>query len=73
MNLTAEIWLAECLQKHGVPWAFDGLTSREDRRNVIRGAIMNHGLSAVVAGKNRDGKPQTYAQCFEQVYEEPLK
>lgn len=72
MNLSAEIWLAERLQKHGVPWVFDGLTSRTERMQQIRGAITNGGLTTVIAGKNRDGKPRTYAQLFEHVYGEPL-
>ncbi len=70
VNLPAELWLANRLKQHG-PDVFQGLTTREDRMQRIRSAITSNQLSSVVVGK-KDGKPETYAECFQRLYGEPL-
>jgi hypothetical protein len=69
-QLDGEMWLAERLGELGVR-VFDGLTDRAQRIERFRAAIETVG-SHVIAGRRRDGKPETYAQVFERLYAEPL-
>ncbi len=69
-ELRHEIWLAQRLERHGVA-VLAGITTSNDRRERIRTAILEHCLSAVIAG-SRARKPETYAQLFERLYGEPL-
>ena len=69
-ELHHELWLAQRLQRHGVA-VFAGDTTPAVRRERMRAAILEHCLSAVIAG-SRQRKPETYAQVFERLYGEPL-
>jgi len=70
-DLDRESWLAERLRQHGA-WIFDGVTDRDERCKRARSAIQAHELAAVIAGRGRDGKPETYSEVFARVYSEKL-
>jgi len=69
-HLDREAWLAQRLGEHGAG-VFTGITDRDVRRERIRAAILEHGLTEVIVGRH-EGKPQTYAQVFERLYGTPL-
>lgn len=69
-TLRQELWFAQRLTDHRAG-IFDGLTDRDTRRERFRAAILDHGLTEVIVGR-QDGKPATYAQAFEQLFGEPL-
>jgi hypothetical protein len=70
-NLEAEAWLTERLKDHGVDLYADGpvFTHFRDR---LRKVITDNRIESVIIGR-REGKPETYAACFERLYEQPLK
>jgi hypothetical protein len=68
--LEQELWLARRLREHGAA-VFEGVTDRDTRRERMRAAILEHGLAQVVVGR-REGKPCTYGEAFEILYEEKL-
>lgn len=70
--LDAELWLVKRLGEHGVR-VFDGVTDTASRSERVRAAIRTHRLTAVIAGKGKDGKTKTYAQAFEAVYGQKLE
>jgi len=70
--LDAETWLAKRLGQHGAN-VFDGVTDTASRRERVREAILEHGLTTVIVGKGKDGKTKTYAQAYEAVYGEKLE
>jgi len=70
--LEQELWLARRLREHGARIT-DGVTTREERRERMRAAILENGLASVVLGRGKSGKPMTYAQAFEALYSEPLE
>lgn len=81
--MDAEAWLRQRLTDHGALENVPGLkhqvrdvtmgvTTIAMRAERLRQVIVRHGLSAVVAGGSRKGKPETYAELFERIYGEPL-
>lgn len=68
-ELVAEQWLARRLQI-GLNWD-SGVTTREQRRDLIRRAILLQGLANERAGFRR-GYPETWEQLFERVFRQPL-
>lgn len=68
-EVIVELWLARRL---GLPlnWAA-GVTTRDQRRETIRAAILDRNLADAVAG-NAKGKPETWAQLFQRVYRQPI-
>jgi hypothetical protein len=68
-EVIVELWLARRL---GLPlsWAA-GVTTRDQRRDKIRAAILDRNLADAVAG-NAKGKPETWAQLFQRVYRQPI-
>ncbi len=69
-NVVVEAWMA---QKLGLPMSWDGgVTTREERRERIRRAIVDTGRESAIAGK-RAGQPcETWQALFERVYRQPL-
>lgn len=69
-NAVVEAWMAYRL---GLPPSWDGgITTREERRERIRRAIVGEGRQFAIAGK-RPGKPaETWEQLFQRVYGQPL-
>jgi hypothetical protein len=69
-EVIVELWLARRL---GLPlsWAA-GVTTRDQRRETIRAAILAKGLANDVAGKRPNKTPETWAQVFQRVYARPL-
>lgn len=65
-EVIVELWLARRL---GLPlnWAA-GVTTRDQRRDRIRAAILAKGLANDVAGKRPNKTPETWAQLFQRVY-----
>lgn len=70
-KLDREIWLATRLRQHGVK-VFDGVTDPEVRRERFRESILEAGISEVVVGRGKDGKPENYGTLFERLYGQPL-
>ncbi len=68
-EVIVELWLARRL---GLPlsWAA-GVTTRDQRREKIRAAILDRNLADAVAG-NAKGKPETWAQLFQRFYRQPI-
>jgi hypothetical protein len=68
-EVIVELWLARRL---GLPlsWAA-GVTTRDQRRDKIRAAILDRNLADAVVG-NAKGKPETWAQLFQRVYRQPI-
>lgn len=79
-RMDREVWLSGRLkakaQQHAelaVHEIFQGDTTFEVRRERVRQAILQSGISEEVAGRGKDGKQRTFAQAFEMVYGEPLQ
>jgi DNA-binding LacI/PurR family transcriptional regulator len=69
----AEMWFARRLEEHGYH-VFLGATTREQRRDRIRQAIIDRGCDCVIVGKRPGtGKPETYEQAFQRFYGEQLR
>lgn len=68
----AEAYLARRLGEHGRQ-VFIGSTDSGVRREKFRTAILEHGLDAVIVGRNLAGKTENYAQLFERIFNEPLE
>lgn len=69
-EIVAEQWLARRLQI-GLNWD-SGVTTREQRRELIRQAIERKGVADERAGW-RNGHPETWSQLFRRVYRTPLQ
>lgn len=68
-RLAVELWLSQRLREHGVPSVTAGLTDETERRERVRRGILDHGLRAVIVGRNsQTRKPETYEQLFARVY-----
>lgn len=67
----AETFLARRLGEHGAR-VFLGLTDQANRKDRFRAAINEHGLDAVIVGRNLAGKTETYEQLFQRIFNEPL-
>lgn len=71
IKLSDEAWLARRMREHGGGDIFQGTTDTVIRKDRLRSAIKDGGLSAVVVGAN-DHKPVTWGAAFERLYGEPL-
>lgn len=69
--LAHEMWLADRLGQHGVK-IFTGDTVPEQRMKRFREAIKGAGIACVIVGRNKQGDPETYEDCFARLYREPL-
>jgi hypothetical protein len=69
-KLVIEAWMA---RKLGLPLSWDGgVTTREERRERIRAAILEQQREGAVAGR-RHGQPcETWAQLFLRVYSQSI-
>jgi hypothetical protein len=65
-KLVVEAWMARRL---GLPLSWDGgITTREDRREIIRAAILEKQCGGAIAGR-RHGQPcETWNQLYQRVY-----
>ncbi len=70
-RLDAESYIARRLGEHGAR-IFDGDTTELSRKERIRAAILEANLNAKNIGTRPDGRRETYAECFERFYGEPL-
>ena len=70
-SLDGELFLVRRLGQHGHR-VFTGDTAPNERRARMRRAILEAGLDCTIVGKNRSGKPETFAALFERLYSEPL-
>lgn len=68
VEMEREAWMARKLHVSG---SMQGLTTRPERMQSIRRAILDGNLSDVRVGYKR-GKPMTWAQMFEATYHAPL-
>jgi hypothetical protein len=70
-RLDAEVWIASRIHDHTgsekVSTLFEGVMEAEQRREAIRTAILENGLSQVWLGK-RNGIGETYATFFSRMY-----
>jgi hypothetical protein len=72
LTLQGEQYLIRRLREHTKYTLDGGVTTTEERRERIREAIIEHGLSCVIIGRGKDGKPETWTSAFERLYREPL-
>lgn len=71
-NLSDELWLVEKIKAAGGKWnAFDGVTTREQRRQSVRASLKINELGAKKCGR-RQGKELSFGQVFELIYGEAL-
>jgi hypothetical protein len=70
-QLAAHAWLWQRITRH-LNDIFEGLTDIAVRRERFRRVILNAGLGPVIVGRH-DGKPETYTECFERLFGEPLE
>jgi hypothetical protein len=71
-DFDAELYFARRLAEHRCR-AFEGVTTPEITRERIRAAILEAKLDQGIIGRNSlTKKPETYAQCFERHFGEPL-
>jgi hypothetical protein len=69
-KLVVEAWMARRL---GMPMSWDGgVTTREDRRERIRAAIVSSGREMAIAGRAAGKSCETWAQLFQRVYGQPV-
>lgn len=68
----AEEYILRRLREHGI---FVYPTSAQfPTRERIRRAILDNGIDCIIIGRNSaTKKTETYAQCFERLYGEPLE
>jgi hypothetical protein len=66
--LKEEDWLAERIHGHIGRDVLQGAQTAEQRREMVRAAIVESGLDQVICGSGADRKPRTYAQVFKQIY-----
>jgi hypothetical protein len=71
IGLHDEAWLAKRMLDHRGPDVFDGTTDSTVRKTRLREAIVQGGLSCVVIGA-KNGKPVSWRQAFEALYNEKL-
>lgn len=69
-NIQGELWFAHRLKQLG-RGVFTGDTTPEIRKQRIREAIIEGDLDVVIIGR-RNGKPETFEDCFARLYGEPL-
>jgi len=69
-DVVVEAWMA---RKLGLPMSWDGgVTTRADRREKIRAAILDGAKGQTIAGRRAHKTPETWAELFRRVYREPL-
>lgn len=69
VHVEAETWLADRLQQHGCDIYAGG--PYEHHSDRLAAAITTNGMASVIVGR-KDGKPETYAACFERICGRPL-
>ena len=70
VRVEPEDWMAN---KLGMPELFAvGVTDKPKRRELLREAILRRCLNYQTAGRNPEGKTETWAELFERVFEQPL-
>lgn len=71
MTTVAEGYLVRRLREHGAP--IYPVSDQFPIKERIRRAIIDHFLEAAIVGRNSATKKcETYSQCFERFYGEPL-
>jgi hypothetical protein len=70
VHVEAEAWLANRLADHGcdIYASAEPYAAYADR---LGACIVRNGLSCVIVGR-KDGKPESYAACFERIFGRPL-
>lgn len=63
-----ELWIARTL---GKPDLFDGVTTADQRKGLLRAYLLSHDLGDAVAG-HRGGEPERWSSVFERLHHEPL-
>lgn len=69
-QVESEDWLAERLKSHGCDIYVDGTYATYIDR--LGECIVRNGMQAVVAGGGPDGRPETYAHCYQRLYGKAL-
>lgn len=71
-NLSDELWFASKIKSSGGRWdAFEGDTTKEQRREKVRAALKVNGLENKKCGK-RQGQEVSFGQVFEVIYGMPV-
>ena len=69
VHIEAETWLANRLADHGCDIYDGGPYATYAER--LGACILRNGLPCVIVGR-KDGKPESYAACFERIFGQPL-
>ena len=71
-DVTSECYLLRRLaEHHAAVFVMDA--PRDERIVRYRTKILEHGLDAVIIGRAPTKRPETYAQAFERLFNEPLQ
>lgn len=72
-GLSDELFFVNKIKLAGGQWnAFDGVTTRDERRENVRSALKASGLAATKCGRRR-GKDVTFGEVFEVIYGQPFE
>lgn len=69
VHVEAESWLANRLKDHGCDIYNGG--PYEHYADRLAACIVRNGMACVIIGR-KDGKPESYAACFERIFGRPL-
>lgn len=68
-SLEFEQWLTVRLLRSLL---FTGITTADERRELLRRHLLDHDLELAIAGRAEGGKAETWAELFERAYGQPL-
>lgn len=68
--LDAETWLASRLAQHGCD-IYNSAEPYATYADRLGACIVRNGMQCVIVGR-KDGKPESYAKCFERIAGKPL-
>jgi hypothetical protein len=68
-TIATEVWISRRLRRFDL---FAGVTDPDQRRELVRAAILGGRTGMAVAGKRAGKKVETWGELFQRVYGQPL-
>lgn len=68
-TIATEVWISRRLRRFDL---FAGVTDPDQRRELVRAAILGGRMGMAVAGKRAGKKVETWGELFQRVYGQPL-
>ena len=65
ITIRTEAWIKSHLR---APTLFDGVTTQEDRKRLLRDYLREHDMGLVIAGRAPSGNAETWGQVFRRLY-----